>query len=65
MDRRGLTQIAMQAIWLDDTKWDDRILPERLPAWRKFITGLDGLEQIKIQRWTGIDHLAPSELHIL
>lgn len=57
-------KIAMQAIWLDDTKWDDRILPERLPAWKKFITGLEGLEGIKIQRWTGISHLAPSDLHI-
>jgi hypothetical protein len=57
-------KIAMQAIWLDDTNWDDRILPEWLPAWKKFIIGLEGLEEIKIQRWTNIDHTAPSELHI-
>lgn len=41
-------KIAMQAIWLDDTRWDDKISPERLPAWKKFIAGMDGLEEIKI-----------------
>ena len=38
-------KIAMQAIWLDDTKWDDKINPERLPLpdyRKKFITGMNG-----------------------
>lgn len=37
-------KIAMPAIWLEETKWGQAINPERVPAWRKFISGMDVLE---------------------
>jgi hypothetical protein len=35
-----------------------------MEVWEKFISGLDNLGQIKIPRWTRIDEIKPSELHI-
>lgn len=59
-----LAKIAMQKVWLDQTKWDQTVEPPRLPPWHKFIDGLKELETITIPRWTQIDENLPSEIHI-
>lgn len=57
-------RLVMQKIWSDPTKWDEYVTPQILKNWNGFITGLDGLETVRIPRWTGIKYDEPYEIHI-
>lgn len=57
-------KLAMQQIWLDPTKWDQKVNEQRFPLWKKYWKGLDNLQEVLIDRYTGIDENQPSELHL-
>ena len=59
-----VAKLIMQKLWLCQMKWDE-IVPAHLTfEWKTFLSGLDLLDEIKINRWVGCTERTAVGLHV-